>query len=243
MLFIEKPPLVSFRIDFKFSKPEKISFEMMAQVESLLQKSFPNVPSLNIIEYPFDSQIQVEIPIQIGPVRFQNKDKSSQIQLFSNGLIFNYTKYSSWEKIKENIKDILFKTCKILGIKSIEHIRIEYIDEFSLPIEDFDLRSYFNLNINQPKDWSIDYRDFLTGIKISSEDPDKFIIRLRGLPPKESEHYLFRFEGLYLYKKNLIIGHKEDIITQLDLIHDLIEKHFIEIMSEKLKKEIGVRVT
>ena len=92
MLIIENPPLDIFRIDFKFKKPKEISFEMMAKVGELLKISFPNVPSLKIIEYPFDAQIEIETPIQFGPIKFQNQDKSGQMQLFSNGLIFIFTK-------------------------------------------------------------------------------------------------------------------------------------------------------
>ncbi len=242
MLKIDIPPLVSFRIDFKFEKSEKISFEMMANVEKLLQKSFPVIPSIKIIEYPYDTKIEIGIPIQIGPIRFQNEDKNAQIQLFSNGLIFLYNKYSHWKEVKENIIEILFKTCEILKIDSIDNIRIEYIDEFLFPIEKFKLSDKFNLNLNIPEDWKLDFRDFHMGISIITEESDKFIIRLRGLLPKDEHNYLFRLESVYLKKSKYLINQKNEIISILDTIHDLIDDHFLNIMSEQLQKELGVRI-
>lgn len=241
MLIIENPPLDIFRIDFKFKKPNEISFEMMAKVEELLKISFPNIPSLKIIEYPFDAQIEIETSIQFGPIKFQNQDKSSQIQLFSNGLIFIFTKYSRWKETKKEIIELLFKTCEILKVNSIEQFRIEYIDKFQLPQENFKLSDYFTLNINKQKDWEIDYKDFHLGIKILSTENDKFIIRLRGLPPKNEEQFQFKLEILYLKKDLFSLDNKEVLLNQLDTIHDYIEGYFKNIMSVKLKNIIGVR--
>ena len=241
MLIIENPPLDTFRIDFKFEKPKDISFEMMAKVGEILKNSFPNVPSLKIIEYPFDGHIEIESPIQFGPIKFQNQDKSGQIQLFSNGLIFIFTKYSRWEDIKKELTEILFKTCDILKVNSIEQFRIEYVDKFQLSQENFNLSDYFTLNINKQKDWEIDYKDFHLGIKILSTENDKFIIRLRGLPPKNEEDFLFRLEILYLKVDQFLLDNKEALINELDRIHDYIEGYFKNIMSAKLKNIIGVR--
>lgn len=241
MLIIENPPLDIFRIDFKFEKPKDISFEMMAKVGELLKTSFPSVPSLKIIEYPFDSRIEIETPIQFGPIKFQNQDKSGQIQLFSNGLIFIFTKYSRWEETKKEITEILFKICEILKVNSIEQFRIEYVDIFRLPQENFKLSDYFTLNINKQEDWEVDYKDFHLGIRILSNKDDKFIIRLRGLPPKNEEKFLFRLEILYLKKDLFLLDNQEALINQLDTIHDYIEGYFKNIMSTKLKNIIGVR--
>jgi len=241
MIIIDKPPLDIFRIGFKFTKLKEISFEIMAKVEELLKVSFPIVPSLKIIEYPFDSQIEIETPIQFGPIKFQNQDKSRQIQFFSNGLRFIFTKYSGWEEIKKEIIELLVKTCAILKVDSIEQIRIEYVDKFQLPKENFELSDYFTLNINKNKDWEIDHNDFHLGIKILSDESDKFIIRLRGLPPKNEEQFLFRLEILYLTSKLFLLDKEDALINQLDTIHDYIEGYFKNIMSPKLKNIIGFR--
>ncbi|MHA1794425.1 MAG: hypothetical protein ACTSVI_17450, partial [Promethearchaeota archaeon] len=126
MLYIRNPPLKSFRIDFKFSKPETISFQMMHEIDELLKKDYPIAPNIEIIQYPFDVPLRVNIPIQIGPVQFLNKDKTSQIQFFSDGLIFIFTEYSSWNGIKDSITDKLIKICEILNIGKIDHFRMEY---------------------------------------------------------------------------------------------------------------------
>jgi len=241
MLTIEKPPLKTFRIDFKFKKPEKISFDMMAKVEKLLKKDYPSVPSIDIFEYPFDVRIKVKLPIQIGPIRFLNEEKKGQVELFSDGLIFIFTEYTYWDDIKEQIIDIVLESCKILKLDNIEQFRMEYIDEFSFPKEGFDLSNFFNLNLNIPEKWNINFNDFHIGIKINTLENEKFIIRLRGLPNKEIESFLFRLESIYIKKRIFSTNKKQILIDELDNVHDIITEYFLNIISENLKKNLGVK--
>lgn len=241
MLTIEKPPLKTFRIDFKFKKPKKISFDMMSKVEELLKKDYPIAPSLDIIEYPYDVKIKARIPIQIGPISFLNKEKNVQIQFFSDGLIFIFTEYTHWNDIKGEIIDLVLNSCKILKIDKIEQFRMEYLDEFTFPKKNFDLSNYFNLSINKPEKWSIDFKDFHTGIKINTLENDKFIIRLRGIPIKESESFLFRLESVYLKQKEFSIDEEQILIDELNYVHDTIIDYFFNIMSENLRQILGVK--
>lgn len=241
MLIIEKPPLKTFRIDFKFIKPEKISFEMMAKVEALLKKDYPSIPSLDIIEYPYDVQIRAKVPIQIGPIRFLNKEKKGQVQLFSDGLIFIFTEYTHWADIKDHIIEIVLKSGKILNLDEIQQFRMEYIDEFIFPKKNFKLESYFKLNLNKPEEWDINFNDFHIGITIKDQETDKFIIRLRGLPNKEKENNLFRLESIYIKKSIFSLDKKQELINELNEIHDKIIDYFYNILSNNLKNSLGVK--
>ncbi len=239
-LTIKNPPLKTFRIDFKFKKPDKISFDMMGKVEKLLKKDYPNIPSLDILEYPFDVQITTKLPIQIGPIRFLNEEKKGHVQLFSNGLIFIFTEYSHWDDIKEHIIDLVLDSCKILKLNNIEQFRMEYIDEFFFPKKEFDLRNYFSLNINKHEKWKINFNDFHMGININIQENDKFIIRLRGLPSKEKESFLFRLESLYIKNRTFLIDKKSILMDELNKTHEIIINYFFNIMSENLKRILGV---
>ncbi len=241
MLTIEKPPLKTFRIDFKFIKPEKISFEMMAKVEALLKKDYPSIPSLDIIEYPYDIQIKAKLPIQIGPIRFLNEEKKEQVQLFSDGLIFIFTEYTHWADIKDQIIEIVLKSCKILNLDEIQQFRMEYIDEFLFPKKDFNLANHFKLYINKPENWNINFNDFHLGITIIDQENDKFIIRLRGIPNKEKENFLFRLESIYIKKRVFSIDKKQVLIDELNSTHDAIIDYFYNILSENLKTKLGVK--
>lgn len=242
MLSIKNPPLKSFRIDFKFKKPEILSFEMMAKVEGLLKHDYPNAPSIDIIEYPFDVHTKTNFPIQIGPIKFLNEKKTGQIQFYSDGLIFVFTEYSSWNEIKESITNILIKLCEILKISEVEQFRMEYIDEYYFPINNFELKSYFSLNSNYPSNWEIDYRDFYTGIKILTNENQKYIIRLRGLPSKKEDNFFFRLESIYIRKRIFSLERSQELILELDEIHGIMDDYFINIMSEKLKQILGVEI-
>ncbi|KKM79186.1 hypothetical protein LCGC14_1352420 [marine sediment metagenome] len=241
MLTIEKPPLKTFRIDFKFIKPEKISFDMMAKVEALLKKDYPSIPSLDIIEYPYDVQIKVKVPIQIAPLRFLNEEKKAQVQLFSDGLIFIFTEYTHWADIKDQIVETVLKSCKILNLDEIQQFRMEYIDEFIFPKNDFNLKNYFKLNLNKPKGWDINFNDFHIGITIKDQETDKFIIRLRGLPNKEKENNLFRLESIYIKKSVFSLDKKQELISELNKIHEIIIDYFYNILSDNLKYNLGVK--
>ena len=240
MLNIKNPPLKTFRIDFKFKKPEKISFEMMGKVEKLLEKDYPNIPSIDILEYPFDVQTAIKLPIQIGPIRFLNEEKKGHVQLFSNGLIFIFTEYSNWDNIKDHIIDLVLDSCKILKLNNIEQFRMEYNDEFTFLKKEFDLRNYFSLNINKPEKWNVDFNDFHIGIKINTQENDKFIIRLRGLPSKEKESFLFRLESLFIKNRTFLIDERSILMNELNKTHDIIINYFFNIMSENLKRILGV---
>ena len=242
MLLIKNPPLKSFRIDFKFNKPEIISLEMMAKVEVLLKHDYPNVPSIDIIEYPFDVPTKANFPIQIGPIKFLNEAKTGQIQFYSDGLIFVFTEYSSWNEIKESIIKILIELCEILKINEVEQFRMQYFDEFYFPSNDFELKNYFNLNSNYPSNWEIDYQDFHTGIKILTNEDHKYIIRLRGLPSKKEDNFFFRLESIYIRKFFFSIESRQELISELDEIHGIMDDYFINIMSEKLKQILGVEI-
>jgi len=238
MLHIDKPPLISFRIDFKFKSPENITFEKMARVEEILkEKSYDKVPNIQIIEYP----VQLKVPIQIGPINFMTQEKDREFQLFANSLIFIYTDYTHWEHIKIDLIEILIKTCNILDIELIEEFRFEYIDHFDFKREEFKPSDFFNLSNNYPASWSIDYRDFHIGIKIISENEDKFIIRLRGLPPTIKENFLFRLESIYIKEDQFNLDKKDILVKNLDLIHDYMRGYFLDIMTDKLKQKLGVR--
>lgn len=240
MLTIDKPPLKTFRIDFKFKKPERITFDMMAKVENLIKRDYPSAPNLDIIEYPYDIQIKAKVPIQIGPIRFVNKEKNGQVQFFSDGLIFIFTEYTHWNDIKENIIDVVLESCRILKLDNIEQFRVEYNNEFSFDKRNFDLSKYFNLNINTPVKWDIDFNDIHIGMKINTQKDDKFIIRLRGLPNKDNESYLFRSESIYIIKKKISTDEKLILLRELDKVHDVIIDYFLDIMSEDLKQILGV---
>jgi uncharacterized protein (TIGR04255 family) len=237
MLNITNPPLISFRIDFNFDKLEDITFSKMAEVENFLKNYYQQYSNFQIIEYP----VQTGIPFPIGPIKFISKDNDRQLQLFANGIIFIYTRYTHWEDIKVDIVDILIKICELLEIKTIEEYRFEYIDEFNFIKEDFNLNEYFALNINFPQIWNINYTDFHTGINLNVKNSDKFIIRLRGLPPSQQDKYLFRLESIYVKKITFRLNDRDTIIKNLDYIHDIIIDYFKNILTNKLKSKLGVK--
>lgn len=239
MLTIKYPPLKNFRIDFGFKKPEELSFNRMAKVEEVLKKDYSISPNINLIEYPFDTPKPVNLPIQIGPIKFLNEEKTRQIQFYSDGLIFIFTEYTSWIEIRDKIIEILLSICKILGIGGISQFRMEYIDEFYISENNFELKKFFNLNVNHPAIWNIDYRDYHTGIKIHTNNEDKFIIRLRGLPSKKEEHFFFRLENIFVKKEGFDLD-SANLVENLDKIHDEMDEHFLNILTEDHKNNLGV---
>lgn len=236
MLKITNPPLISFRVDFKFRRIENISISKMYEVDSFLKTHYHELPKINMISFP----PEMKIPISINPIEYTSEDKESQLKLFANSIIFIYSEYSSWVEIKDNLFHILEKILDLLEIESIEEFRLEYTNQFEFKKESFHIEEYFNMYSQTPLSWDINYEDYHNGLNLKVDDNDKFIIRLRGIKPHEEGTLLFRLEHIYLKKQKFKLAEKKILLDSLDKTHDITERFFLDIMTDKLKKKRGV---
>jgi uncharacterized protein (TIGR04255 family) len=236
MLKIANPPLISFRVDFKFKRIENISISKMHEVDLFLKKHYQELPKINVVSFP----PEMKIPISINPIEYTSEDKERQLKLFANSIIFIYSEYSSWVEIKEDLFNILEKVLELLEIKTVEEFRLEYTNQFEFKKENFRIKEYFNMYSQAPPSWDINYKDYHNGLNLKVDNNDKFIIRLRGIDPQEEDTLLFRLEHIYLKKQKFKLAEKEILLDSLDETHNIAERFFLDIMTENLKKKRGV---
>jgi len=225
---MKNPPLKSFRLDFQFEKPEKMTLENIAQLSQLFEEHFPSIPNISLMEYPTSA---INLPLNIGPFVFQTNDKKNHVELFANGLIFVYTNYDNWQPTRDIMIKILRDCCNQLEVKKIFGFRMEYIDEFNISRENFNIESYFNLFPGVPSDFVLDFTDFHLGIKIESSLETKFIMRLRGIQPLIENFFTFLLESLYIDPPVFENCEEDTIIDRLNKGHEVMIENFKKAMN------------
>ncbi len=84
----------------------------------------------------------------------------------------------------------------IFNIKVINKIIFSYTDQFIFPVENFSLQKYFKISMNKLEQWTIDYKDFIIGIKTGSDTEEKIIIRIIGLPAEKNTEYKIQLQQI-----------------------------------------------
>jgi len=237
MVKISKPPLILFTLRLQFPKTTSLTFEKMADVDSLLKQSYPKVPLLNLLE-SIKGKI-LDLPLEIKPIIYKSQKDEREIWFFSDAIELRFNKYDRWENVKKQLETI-FRLFEIIKVELLNGFRIEYVDEFKIASDHFKLEDYFKIFSHVPEDWKLNYRDFYLGIHIKSEIPRKFIFRLRGLSSEE-EYYKFRLESIYLENLNSFLLNDKNqklLLEKLDSAHDEIIENFLKVLSDRTKKEI-----
>lgn len=236
-------PLLSFKLELKFSNSLNLTIQSLAKIDKAFKNLYPEHANLNIPEYQSGLKMIFGAGSGgMGPIEFISNDKKNRVTIFSNGIIFTYQRYSKWGIIKQEILEILDKIKSISKIGNILSVRMEYIDQIKFNSTDFNIQQSFRLNFTLPEKWGYDLSDFIIGIK-HKNDPDenpstKWITRLRSGGVKDDLIFV-RIENLYVC--DLIIDYEErsNLEVHLDKIHNKIKDFFDETLGEKAKIEVG----
>jgi uncharacterized protein (TIGR04255 family) len=234
---IKNPPLVLFRLEFQFSNKIQPTLQELTEFYQSISEQYPNPLRFSLIPLSQSDSF----PLQIGPYRFISENKKKTLELFADSLIFVFNEYKSWDKEQPIIIDILGKFIKIFGIIKINRCILTFVDEFKFLSANFALSQYFTLTINNPSNWTIDYRDFVLGIKLSSEIDEKIIIRLIGIKPENNNEYQFRLEQLIINEKSIEANNLSLISEMLNNNHKKLIEIFSRSITEETKTIIGLR--
>ena len=129
-----------------------------------------------------------------------------------------------------------FNLKEIFKFKSINRIRLRYVDEFKLENEGDVVNKNFNIEIKLPQDFDILFHDFHFGFVLEDTDEGKIVKRLKGRSKKEErKNVIYYLESDYLGKKEYKIETQDQILTILTDIHDKINNYFIRIIQGKGK--------
>jgi uncharacterized protein (TIGR04255 family) len=232
---IKYPPLEKFHLRIQFENRIDYPFKQLSEFLEEIRELFPNQ-----LRFTLPSAQPIDMNFSITPMYFVSLDESHILSIFSDAIEFISTKYTTWEEEKRNYLSILENFIQSFDHKNTKSIYMEYADKFVLPREDFSLRKWFNFYPNMPDNWQIQYNDFHFGISFDLKKEQKLIMRLRGLRSENIETNIIRLETVYIDSANIDLKKKfNELEDKLDHGHDIINRKFIEVLSEKLKEKIG----
>jgi len=236
MVEFVNPPLIKFTITFLFKEITPPSIEELGKIESILNKKYPITPKFQLF-----TPNKIDVPINIGPLIYQDKLRTKQIDLSADSVSFSFFKYSTWSEVIKEVLNILGLITKVLTLTMFTTIVFRYHDEFKIDRKNFNFVDYFNVEINLPEIFSgLNFEDFHFGISpLISDDSGKFIIRLRGVKPDHPDSFKFLIESDYILKG--IYELNDELNKILRNAHDLLTDHFISLLGEKNKKNLGFK--
>lgn len=233
---MDHPPLDVMTVQIAFPAVKSLKLTLLSELAQSLE-DYTKPPEIVLLQ----STPKVALNFQLTPMIFVSDDEKSALHLFSDRVIFRFTKYDSWTETR----DMMLRTWKILTekleIKEYENFTIEYIDGFrEFKRENFSIDKYFHLFPSRPDHWRINYQDFHVGINLHV-DKGKFILKLRGLPSPKETTYKIQLESFYRSDIELTATSDIDLFKErLDEAHDIIVKHFYEILTPTTNRLLGV---
>lgn len=224
---------INFNEDFK-----SLDVNDLAHVATEIKNEYPVAPKFLLMPKPGET-------VDLGPLRFENKiseEKINSLQIGRNFLVFIFEKYDSWDVELSKILNVINNTKNILEFSEINRIQLNYIDNFSFPIENFNFSRYFAAPINFTNNWEIKYHDFFLGIvpyeEINQNEKSKVVMRLRGVGIQDN-NYKFTLETVFIMRNlNLDVSILQ---SYLEKAHDIIETYFIEFLTPEYQEELGLK--
>ncbi len=238
MVTIRFKPIIKFLLRINFNSIENPTIQTLTEIsENLSREGYSHPTKINLI-----SSKGPDPQLIFAPIRFLSEEVGNEISIFRDSIYFQYNeKYSSWDDqiLPDILKNFLFLSEK-LNIPEIKSISLDYIDLFDeLPQRGFQIRSYFNIYLQRPPVFDLDYEDFIMGIKLKTEESNhKSILRIRGLKPDNEENYKIQLETHFSIVEDNEITAFETFKNNLNLAHDVLLENFKLVLTEKTKKLI-----
>ncbi|MBD3351075.1 MAG: TIGR04255 family protein [Candidatus Lokiarchaeota archaeon] len=233
--WLGSPPLLMFNLLIKFEKDIKVLLSDGKTISQCVQKYYQNEPSLQM-----SRQKEIKIPTKLfagqGLTYSDNEGKNS-FTVGKDFLRFQFKQYPNWNTILKQVSDILFKLKGELGLKVIAEISLLYIDRFIVKNKNNVINKNFNLEIEFPLSYEIDYTDFTFGYVVKKTKDMKFIQRLKGrVNEKELEEnqIYYILENDYRCNKNIQISTIDNFKKFITSIHDEINDYFIDLIKDKI---------
>ncbi len=232
---INSPPLELFNLRIQFEDSKYYSFQKLYEFLESVSDLFSN--ELQFMLPPIQLS---NFDLSFKPIQFTSNDKNHQLILFSDGIQFRSTKYTTWDEEKEKYMNIINKFTEIFDHKKIKNIYIEYIDKFLLPKSNFVINQWFNLSPMAPDIWNIKYNDFHLGISFDVPAKQNLILRLKGREPEDMTNYKLLLETVFTHDVNININDNYELLmNKLDEGHNLVNKIFKEVLTKDLKSKLG----
>lgn len=238
---IEHPPLEVFTFQFIFPTLKSIPIEQISTLTKVFEEKYPKKPEIVLLQ---SSPVKLPSTFELtppSPMRFTSEDNTRSIHIFSDKILFRFTKYENWNEARDEIMSVWMNLTDVLTITNFNLYIAEYINIFRLEREDFQLKNYFNLNVRHPSSWELNFEDFHLGTRFLFDEDEIFIMRLRGLSPEDKKTFKFQLESFYRSKDILRDTNDTNALRkELDEFHGKTSKFFYEILAERLKRKIGV---
>ncbi|KKM94398.1 hypothetical protein LCGC14_1198730 [marine sediment metagenome] len=239
--FIKKS-LEVYIIDIEFkNEVGKIKINTLASLsqEFANGKLFDIEPELLLLPKPGSL-----FELGLGPLTFNDADTKNQLQIGRNFLKIIIKKYETWGIEYDKIKKIFQLLYPIMEDITIKGFQIACINNFDdIKQEDaFKLSNYFTHFVESELD--IEYEDFHLGfvphILKNEEEFEKIILKLRGIPPKASDFFLFKLESLF-FKRNLNVKLSDPkLLREINHGHDFLSYLFVYSLSKSYRDKIGL---
>ena len=233
------PPLIKFILRINFAEIENPIIETLTDISRRLSTEGYSEPTrIRLI-----SSKGPDPQLIFAPLRFLSEEEGNEILIFRDSIYFQYNeKYPRWDEILPTILNTFLYLSEKLNILLIENISFDYIDLFTkFPQKGFDIKSYFNISLEDSPEFDIDYEDFIIGLKLKTEESyHKSILRIRGLKPGSDEFYKIQLETHYEITEEIEINEEEQFQNNLNFAHDILLKYFKLVLSERTKKIIVI---
>ena len=230
-------PLIKFILRINFAEIEYPTIETLTDISRRLSTEGYSEP----IKIRLISSKGLDPQLVFAPLKFLSEEEGNEILIFRDSIHFQYNKkYPRWDEILPKILSNFFYLSEKLNILLIKNISFDYIDLFTqFPQRGFQIRSYFNIYLNRPPVFDLDYEDFIMGIKLKTEESNhKSILRIRGLKPDNEENYKIQLETHFSIVEDIEINDYENFKNNLNIAHDFLLENFKLVLSEKTKKII-----
>lgn len=237
-MHIEHPPVEQFSLKFFFLKISDPTVYILKELaETLSEMGYQEPPRIKL-----HSSKGPEPNILIGPLIFVSEEEGNEILIFSDSIQFIFHEYSSFDEILPKILNIFYSLTEDLEIGLVNRITLSYIDIFdNFSQSGFSIKSYFNIYLKYPEIYKLDYKDFVFGIRLETEEENHIpIIRLRGRKPDNDENYLIQLETIYNINEEIEIREKERFENSINYAHDCLVNIFKEVLTSKTKIKIGM---
>lgn len=232
------PPLKQFILRIYFQDIEYPTISTLSQIYDKLSKDYPDPTRIRLI-----SSKSPESELFYGPIRFLSKKQDNEILIFKDAIFFQYNdKYTSWDKIFPTLVENFVYLAERFKINSIERISLDYVDLFdNFPQRNFNLNYYFNIKLEFPVEFIMNFTDFIIGIKLETDELNhKSIFRVRGLLPENEDYFKIQLKTHFSIIEKIDIKNKELFVSDCETAHEFLVKNFNIILSEKTKKMIGM---
>lgn len=237
-----KKSLETYFIDLEFKNEiGKIKIGTLANLsrEFAQGKFYDEEPELILLPKPGAS-----FQLGLGPLTFNDNKTKNKLQVGNNFLKIIIEKYEKWSTEYNKIKGIFQLLYPILGDITIKGFQIACINKFDdiRKEEEFLLKNFFTHFVES--DLKIDYEDFHLGfvphLLKRDDEIEKIVIKLRGLPPKDSDFFLFKLESLF-FKRNLNVKFSDPkLLSSINYGHDFLSYLFVNSLSDSYRKKIGL---